>query len=244
VQGLTRRGEFEDISLDVAPGEVLGIYGLMGSGRSEFLNCLYGLTRADQGQASLGGRPLPRGNPAASIKAGLALVTEDRKATGLVMSSSVRFNTSLPALPGLQRAGVVDGAAERVLVGGLLQRLRVKLASPAMPVSGLSGGNQQKVVVAKWLERDTDILIFDEPTRGIDVGAKDEIYTLLENLAKEGKAIIVISSELPEVLRLANRIAVMAHGRIIGTLNNEDATQENIMELATVGQEEANGEVA
>ena len=122
-----------------------------------------------------------------------------------------------------------------------MKKLRTRTPGVDVEVRSLSGGNQQKVVVAKWLERDTDILIFDEPTRGIDVGAKDEIYTLLENLAQQGKAIIVISSELPEVLRLANRIAVMAHGRIIGTLNNEDATQENIMELATVGQEEANG---
>ena len=120
-------------------------------------------------------------------------------------------------------------------------KLRTRTPSVDVEVRSLSGGNQQKVVVAKWLERNSDILIFDEPTRGIDVGAKDEIYTLLEILAEQGKAIIVISSELPEVLRLANRIAVMAHGRIIGTLDNEEATQENIMELATVGQEEANG---
>ena len=141
-------------------------------------------------------------------------------------------------------ATVVATKKLRDVAKDYVAKLRTRTPSVDVELRSLSGGNQQKVVVAKWLERDTDILIFDEPTRGIDVGAKDEIYTLLEDLAKQGKAIIVISSELPEVLRLANRIAVMAHGRIIGTLNNEDATQENIMELATVGQEEANGEVA
>ncbi len=233
VQGLTRRGEFEDISLDVAPGEVLGIYGLMGSGRSEFLNCLYGLTRADQGQASLGGLPLPRGNPAASIKAGLALVTEDRKATGLVMSSSVRFNASLPALPGLQRAGVVDGAAERVLVGGLLQRLRVKLASPAMPVSGLSGGNQQKVVLARCMATNPVCLLCDEPTRGIDEGAKREVYAFLASLAAQGHAVVVVSSEAPELLELSDRIAIFRKGRLDRVVAGHGITQEALMHLAS-----------
>lgn len=233
VQGLTRRGEFEDISLDVAPGEVLGIYGLMGSGRSEFLNCLYGLTRADQGQASLGGKPLPRGHPAASIKAGLALVTEDRKATGLVPCSSVGFNTSLSALPGLHCAGVVDGVAERLLVGGLLQRLRVKLASPAMPVSGLSGGNQQKVVLARCMATHPVCLLCDEPTRGIDEGAKREVYAFLASFAAQGHAVVVVSSEAPELLELSDRIAIFRKGRLARVLAGRGATQEELMHLAS-----------
>ena len=141
-------------------------------------------------------------------------------------------------------AGVINSKKIDAVAQEYVAKLRTRTPSIHAEVRSLSGGNQQKVVIAKWLVRDSDVLIFDEPTRGIDVGAKDEIYTLLEALAKQGKAIIVISSELPEVLRLANRIAVMAHGRIIGTLDNEVATQENIMELATVGQEEANGAVA
>ena len=170
---------------------------------------------------------------AASIKAGLALVTEDRKATGLVMSSSVRFNASLPALPGLQRAGVVDGAAERVLVGGLLQRLRVKLASPAMPVSGLSGGNQQKVVLARCMATNPVCLLCDEPTRGIDEGAKREVYAFLASLAAQGHAVVVVSSEAPELLELSDRIAIFRKGRLDRVVAGHGITQEALMHLAS-----------
>ncbi|WCM94321.1 sugar ABC transporter ATP-binding protein [Acidovorax sp. NCPPB 2350] len=233
VAGLTRKGEFEDISLNVAPGEVLGIYGLMGSGRSEFLNCLYGLTRADRGEARLRDRPLPKGNPAASIKAGLSLVTEDRKASGLVLSSSVSFNTSLSALPGLQRASVVDRAAERSLVNGLLQRMRIKLASPAMPVSGLSGGNQQKVVLARCVATNPICLLCDEPTRGIDEGAKREVYAFLASFAEQGNAVIVVSSEAPEVLDVSDRIAIFRKGRLTEVIDGHSATQEELLHLAS-----------
>lgn len=233
VQGLTRSGEFEDISLQVAPGEVLGIYGLMGSGRSEFLNCLYGLTRADGGQARLRGKALPRGNPAASIRAGLSLVTEDRKASGLVLSASVGFNTSLSALPRLNRAGVVDRVAERALVGDLLQRLRVKLASPAMPVSGLSGGNQQKVVLARCMATGPVCLLCDEPTRGIDEGAKREVHGFLAAFAQQGHAVVVVSSEAPEILDVSDRIAIFRKGRLAEVIAGHGATQEELLHLAS-----------
>lgn len=233
VAGLTRRGEFEDISLNVAPGEVLGIYGLMGSGRSEFLNCLYGLTRPDRGEARLRDRPLPKGNPAASIKAGLSLVTEDRKASGLVLSSSVSFNTSLSALPGLQRASVVDRVAERSLVNDLLQRMRIKLASPAMAVSGLSGGNQQKVVLARCVATNPICLLCDEPTRGIDEGAKREVYAFLASFAEQGNAVIVVSSEAPEVLDVSDRIAIFRKGRLTEVIDGHSATQEELLHLAS-----------
>lgn len=160
-------------------------------------------------------------------------MTEDRKATGLVMSSSVRFNTSLPALPGLQRAGVVDGAAERVLVGGLLQRLRVKLASPAMPVSGLSGGNQQKVVLARCMATNPVCLLCDEPTRGIDEGAKREVYAFLASLAAQGHAVVVVSSEAPELLELSDRIAIFRKGRLDRVVAGHGITQEALMHLAS-----------
>ncbi|WP_280190649.1 sugar ABC transporter ATP-binding protein [Delftia sp. PS-11] len=233
VRGLARQGEFEDISLEVAPGEVLGIYGLMGSGRSEFLNCLYGLTRADQGGASLAGKPLPKGRPAASIRAGLALVTEDRKATGLVLGASVAFNASLSALPGLCKAMLVDRSAERALVGTLLQRLSVRLASPAMPVSGLSGGNQQKVVLARCLATQPICLLCDEPTRGIDEGAKRQVYDFIAAFASQGHAVLVVSSEAPEILEVSDRIAIFRKGRLAAVVPGQGATQEQLMHLAS-----------
>lgn len=233
VRHLSRKGEFADISLDVAPGEVLGIYGLMGSGRSEFLNCLYGLTRPDTGEASLRGQLLPKGNPAASIKAGLSLVTEDRKASGLVLSSSVSFNTSLAALPVLQRASVVDRAAERSLVSEMVQRMRIKLASTAMAVSGLSGGNQQKVVLARCMATNPVCLLCDEPTRGIDEGAKREVYAFLASFAEQGNAVIVVSSEAPEVLDVSDRIAIFRKGRVSDVIDGHSATQEELLHLAS-----------
>ena len=233
VAGFSRKGEFEDISLNVAPGEVLGIYGLMGSGRSEFLNCLYGLTRPDRGEARLRDRLLPKGNPAASIKAGLSLVTEDRKASGLVLSSSVSFNTSLSALPSLQRASVVDRAAERSLVNDLLLRMRIKLASPAMAVSGLSGGNQQKVVLARCVATNPICLLCDEPTRGIDEGAKREVYAFLASFAEQGNAVIVVSSEAPEVLDVSDRIAIFRKGRLTEVINGHSTTQKELLHLAS-----------
>lgn len=233
VVGLSRGGEFENISLDVAPGEVLGIYGLMGSGRSEFLNCLYGLTRPDSGEARLRGEAWPKGNPAASIRAGLSLVTEDRKASGLVLTSSVSFNTSLAALPGLQRAWVVDRAAERSLVNDLLQRMGIKLASPSMAVSGLSGGNQQKVVLARCVATNPICLLCDEPTRGIDEGAKREVYAFLASFAAQGNAVIVVSSEAPEVLDVSDRIAIFRKGRLAKVIDGHSATQEDLLHLAS-----------
>ena len=179
-----------------------------------------------------------------AVEFGIGYLSEDRKQYGLLLDKDISFNTSLATMDKFTKAAIVNARKIRAVAQEYVKKLRTRTPSVDVDVRSLSGGNQQKVVVAKWLERDAEILIFDEPTRGIDVGAKDEIYTLLENLASQGKAIIVISSELPEVLRLANRIAVMAHGRIIGVLDNEEATQENIMELATVGQEQANGEVA
>jgi len=233
VRGLSREGEFDDISLEVAPGEVLGIYGLMGSGRSEFLNCLYGLTRPDAGEASLRGQPLPQGNPAASIRAGLSLVTEDRKATGLVLTSSVSFNTSLAALPELQHASIVDRKAERSLVDTMVQRMRIKLASPAMAVSGLSGGNQQKVVLARCMATKPVCLLCDEPTRGIDEGAKREVYAFLASFAEQGNAVIVVSSEAPEVLDVSDRIAIFRKGRLADVIDGHSATQEELLHLAS-----------
>jgi len=233
VQGLTRRGEFNDICLSVAPGEILGIYGLMGSGRSEFLNCVYGLTRPDAGEVRLREQVLPPGNPSVSLKAGMSLVTEDRKDTGLVLSASVGFNASLAALPRLQRLGVVKRAAERRLVDGLMQRLRVKAASTTMLVSGLSGGNQQKVVLARCMATDPICLLCDEPTRGIDEGAKREVYAFLQSFAAQGHAVIVVSSEADEILEVSERIAIFRKGRLAEMIAGHSATQEDLLHLAS-----------
>jgi len=233
VQNLTRQGEFHDICLSVAPGEILGIYGLMGSGRSEFLNCVYGLTRPDAGEVRLRDQVLPPGNPGAALKAGVSLVTEDRKDSGLVLSASVGFNASLAALPRLQRLGIIKGKAERRLVDALMQRLRVKATSPSMLVSGLSGGNQQKVVLARCMATDPICLLCDEPTRGIDEGAKREVYAFLQSFAAQGHAVIVVSSEASEVLDVSARIAIFRKGRLAEIIDGHSATQEDLLHLAS-----------
>ena len=233
VTGLTRHGEFEDISLSVAKGEILGIYGLMGSGRSEFLNCIYGITEPDAGAVTLNAEPVPRGEPRKAIRRGMSLVTEDRKATGLVLTSSVANNISLSALPGLSRFAVIDRGAERTLVDNMIKRMQVRLASPAMPVSALSGGNQQKVVLARCMATEPICLLCDEPTRGIDEGAKREVYGFLTDFARGGGAVIVVSSEAPEVLDVSDRIAIFKKGRLATVIEARAATQEELLHLAS-----------
>ena len=233
VDALSRSGEFEDITLQVAPGEILGIYGLMGSGRSEFLNCIYGLTRPDAGTVRLRGEPVLDGQPGAAIRQGISLVTEDRKDTGLVLTSSVANNITLSALSRLSRVAVVDRAAERSLVQRMVERLRVKLATPTMAVAALSGGNQQKVVLARCMATEPCCLLCDEPTRGIDEGAKREVYSFLSDFAKQGGAVIVVSSEAPEVLDVSDRIAIFKKGRVATIIAGHGATQEELLHLAS-----------
>jgi ribose transport system ATP-binding protein len=234
VVGLRTKAVVRDVSFDVHRGEILGFAGLMGAGRTEVARALVGADKKDSGTIRVRGREVAISNPAEAAKVGIGYLSEDRKRYGLVLGRSVRDNVALASIPSFtnQLGFVLDrmigkAAAEYV------SRLRIRTPSITQPVQNLSGGNQQKAVVAKWLIRDCDILIFDEPTRGIDVGAKDEIYALLEELAAEGKAIIMISSELPEILRMSHRIAVMCEGRITAILTNADATQEKIMHYAT-----------
>ena len=241
VENLSTVKAVHDVSFEVKKGEIFGFAGLVGAGRTEVARALFGADPHTAGSIYVHGKKVSIKNATDAVKNGIGYLSEDRKQFGLLLDKDISFNTGMAAMDHFTKASVVDTVKLRKVAREYVSKLRTRTPSVDVEVRSLSGGNQQKVVVAKWLERDSEVLIFDEPTRGIDVGAKDEIYTLLEDLAQQGKAIIVISSELPEVLRLANRIAVMAHGRIIGTLNNEDATQENIMELATVGQEEANG---
>ena len=244
VEHLSTAKVVHDVSFEVKKGEIFGFAGLVGAGRTEVARALFGADPHTEGVVRVHGEEVAIKSATDAVDHGIGYLSEDRKQYGLLLDKDISFNTSLATMDKFTKAAIVNAKKIRTVAQEYVKKLRTRTPSVDVDVRSLSGGNQQKVVVAKWLERDAEILIFDEPTRGIDVGAKDEIYTLLENLASQGKAIIVISSELPEVLRLANRIAVMAHGRIIGVLDNEEATQENIMELATVGQEQANGEVA
>ena len=233
VRGLSRGTSVRDVSFSVRGGEVLVLTGLVGAGRTEAARLIFGADRADSGQVLLDGRELRIRSPRDAIAGGLCLLTEDRKSQGLVLAHSVRENFGLPNLPRLARAGFVRRRAESKALARYVEALKIKIPHQEETVANLSGGNQQKVVLAKWLQAHCDVVIFDEPTRGIDVGAKYEIYVLINELAAAGKAILMISSELPEVLGMADRILVMHDGRITGQiLDVAAATQEQVMELA------------
>jgi len=232
VSVLTRKGAIENISLTVRSGEVVALAGLVGSGRTEVARCIFGADPYDSGTIRLHGKPLLAHGPKDAIASGIGLVTEDRKGQGLLLDLSVRENASLAALPSLSRLGFVDRPRERNAAQNYVQTLGIRTPSLEQRVKNLSGGNQQKVVLSKWLLTGSKLLILDEPTRGIDVGAKVEIYQLMNKLAAEGIGILLISSELPEVLGMADRILVMREGRIVGELARAEATQEKIGELA------------
>ncbi len=239
VQGLSTKSLLKDVSFQLRRGEILGFAGLMGAGRTETARAVIGADPSDGGAIAIAGRPVRIRQPEDAVKHGVGYLSEDRKLLGLMLEQDVTFNTVLASLGSYANAiGWMGDRKARSQTKEYVQQLRVKTPSVGQVVKLLSGGNQQKVVIARWLMRDCDILIFDEPTRGIDVGAKEEIYRLMQQLADSGKSIIVISSELPEILRVANRIAVFANGRITGTLPNEEATQEKIMQLAAHGEEE------
>ncbi len=237
VVGLKRGDEVRDVSFFVRRGEVLGLAGLVGSGRTAVARIIFGADQPEAGEIRIDGKPVTMRSPRDAIRRGICLLTEDRKEQGLVLGLSVRENFGLPNLDDFSQYGLVDAGAEREAFGGFVRDLKIKIATQEQRARTLSGGNQQKVVLAKWLEANGDVLIFDEPTRGIDVGAKYEIYLLMNRLAAEGKAIIMISSELPEVLGLSDRILVMHEGRITGEITDvANATQEQIMALAVDGR--------
>jgi ribose transport system ATP-binding protein len=231
--GLRRRGVLHDVDLEIREGEILGIAGLMGSGRTELLRALFGADPIDGGRILLDGRPIVLGSPADAIRRGIALVPEDRKEQGLVLQMMIRENVTLAGLPAVSPLGWVRRKAERAVAVGYVREMRIRTPSTERSTSDLSGGNQQKVVLAKWLFTGARVLLFDEPTRGIDVGAKAEIYELLVRLAAEGKAVVMVSSEMPEILGLSDRIAVLHEGRIAGVLSRDEASQEAILRLAT-----------
>ncbi len=226
------REVIKGVSLAVRRGEIFGIAGLMGAGRTEFAMSLFGGAwgRGISGRVRLQGREIDVSSVARAVEAGLAYVTEDRKALGLVLGGEVRRNVTLANLPAVASVGVIDDGREYAVAGDYRNRLRIRCASVFQPVVNLSGGNQQKVVLSKWLFADPEVLILDEPTRGIDVGAKYEIYTLINALADEGKCIIMISSEMPELLGMCDRIAVMNNGRFVAEFDRIEATQEKIMQ--------------
>jgi ribose transport system ATP-binding protein len=235
VRNLSRGKDVRDVSFDVRKGEILGFAGLMGAGRTEVARIIFGADARDGGDILVDGQPIDIRAPHAAVEAGIGYLSEDRKHFGLAIDMTVRANVAMADLGKFtNRFGVLNEAAMKDTAVKYIDQLGIRTPSDMQDVRLLSGGNQQKVVIAKWLLRDCDVLIFDEPTRGIDVGAKSEIYALLEDLAKQGRAIIVISSELPEVMRLSHRIAVMCEGRLTGILpGGKDTTQEQIMELAT-----------
>lgn len=237
VDALESAGLFHDISFDVRAGEIVGLAGLVGAGRSEIARAIFGVDQYESGLVTLLGKRVVANNPGAAIRAGIALVPEDRRKQGLVTESSVARNIASVIRRRLAKTGLLTAGAENAAAGPWASKLEVKTNALDMPATTMSGGNQQKVVIAKWLATNPKLLIIDEPTRGIDVGTKAEVHRLLSELAGQGMAILMISSELPEVLGMADRILVVCEGRITANLDRAEATPESVMRAATAAQE-------
>jgi rhamnose transport system ATP-binding protein len=233
VDRLTREGVFTDVSFEVASGEIVALAGLVGAGRTEVARAIFGIDRWDAGRVEVEGKPLAPGSPTAAMAAGVGLVPEDRRQQGLVMDFSIERNIALASLGSVSRAGLIPRGAERSFARDWALRLQLKYGKLTNPVWTLSGGNQQKAVLAKWLARKPRLLIVDEPTRGIDVGTKAEVHRLLSELAAQGVAVLMISSELPEVLGMADRIVVLFEGRVSREFAREEADEDAIMHAAT-----------
>jgi rhamnose transport system ATP-binding protein len=233
VQGLSSVGVFHDVSFQVRAGEIVGLAGLVGAGRSEIARAVFGVDGYDAGRVTLAGRSLPKHRARAAIRAGMAFVPEDRRKQGLIVEGSVARNVGAVIRRGLTHAGLLTSSDENRAAGPWAARLEVKTSALDMAAATMSGGNQQKVVLAKWLATNPKLLIIDEPTRGIDVGTKAEVHRLLSDLAGQGMAILMISSELPEVLGMADRVLVVCEGRITAELSRDEATPEAVMHAAT-----------
>lgn len=232
IEHFSRVGFFKDVSLNVRAGEILGMTGLVGAGRTEVMEAVCGITKPDEGKVFLDGQEIHIHKPADAMKKGIILLPEDRQKEGLIMSWGLGRNVTLPTMGKYAHHGINDNKKERELAKDLLESVDTKAVDIFQPASSLSGGNQQKVVVAKALGQDMKVVIMDEPTKGVDVGAKAEIYAIMGDLAKQGYAIILISSEMPEILGMSDRIVVMCNGRKTGELNREEVTQEMILELS------------
>lgn len=227
-----KAAEVRNVNLTLRSGEIVGLSGLVGSGRTELARTIFGLTPADSGEIRLKGKPIEIGNAADAIASGLAYVPEDRRKHGVIPELPISSNVTLAILSRLARGGSIDFAKETRIASEYLRRLRIKAPSLHASVATLSGGNQQKVALSRWLATNPFVLILDEPTQGIDIGAKAEIHALIGDLAAQGMAVLMISSELPEILGMSDRIAVMRDGRIVGVLDRAEATQEKILNLA------------
>ncbi|MDO4976600.1 MAG: sugar ABC transporter ATP-binding protein [Eubacteriales bacterium] len=235
VKDLTKNGVFHDASFSVGAGEVLGVSGLMGAGRTEIMQAIFGAVPADSGEIIIEGKPVKIRKPLDAMKAGIGFITEDRKVEGLMLEKTIRENIDLANLGKISGSGVISKAKEKALVKKGIDEFKIRCFGPEHECGNLSGGNQQKVVLAKWIYTDPKILILDEPTRGVDIGAKKEIYNVINELAAQGVAVIMVSSELPEILGMSDRVMVVREGEVRGILNIEDADQEKIMTLATGG---------
>ncbi|MFH9431894.1 sugar ABC transporter ATP-binding protein [Streptomyces sp. NPDC017615] len=235
VRGLARGGEFDPFDLVVRPGEIVGIAGLVGSGRSEILETVYGARRPDAGHVVVGGRPVRPGSVRAAVRAGIGLAPEERKAQALLMLESVTRNVSVSSLSRFARAGWIDRGAELVAARAATRELSLRPDNPSVPVRTLSGGNQQKAVLARWLLRGCRVLLLDEPTRGVDVGARAELYAVVRRLADEGLAVLLVSSEVPEVLGLADRVLVLREGRVVHEAPARDLDEHRVLDLVMEG---------
>jgi len=236
VKNLNCPGAFENVSFEVRAGEVLGVSGLMGAGRTEIMQAIFGNMPNVTGQLLLDGKEIKNKNPQQAIQNGIGFITEDRKVEGLMIEESIMKNISLANLGRISNGGVINKKKEQELVNKGIEELRIRCFGPQHECNNLSGGNQQKVIFAKWIYTNPKVLILDEPTRGVDIGAKKEIYNIINELAAKGVAIIMVSSELPEVLGMSDRVMVVREGEVRGILNKEEANQESIMTLATGGE--------
>lgn len=237
VKNLTSEGTFENISFHVRKGEILGFAGLVGAGRSEIMECIFGARPYQSGEIILNGKTVSFKNPMQAIRAGIALVPEDRKKQGLVLGNSVAFNLTLASLHFYMNGIAISEKKRKVVIDSYFEKLRIKAASSKIEAGSLSGGNQQKVVLGKWLATKPDVLILDEPTRGVDVNAKFELYSVINELAKNGIAIIMVSSELPEIINMCDNVCVIREGKLTGVLAKDDLSQEEIMKYAAGGAE-------
>jgi ribose transport system ATP-binding protein len=237
VRDLGRAGVVQPTSFDLRAGEILGIAGLIGSGRTELLRLVFGADQADSGQVFVGdqAQAADLSSPKAAVKAGIAMVTEDRKGQGLLLRQSIAVNTTLATLGAVSTAGWLDHGAERAIADDYIGKLGVRSRDSTQPVMELSGGNQQKVVIARWLNRGCPVMLFDEPTRGIDIGAKFDIYNVLADLARQGKGLVIVSSDLRELMLICDRIAVMSAGRIAETFTRGAWSQDQLLEAAFSG---------
>ena len=235
VKELTRKGTFHDVNFSVRAGEVLGVSGLMGAGRTEIMQAIFGNLSYESGAIEIDGKEVKISNPRQAMEHGIGFITEDRKTEGLMLDKSIRENISLCNLRRISKSSVISGEAEKNMVAEAIKDLHIKCFGSYHECNNLSGGNQQKVVLAKWILTNPKILILDEPTRGVDIGAKKEIYSIINKLAAQGVAIIMVSSELPEVLGMSDNIMVVREGEVRGIISYEEANQERVMTLATGG---------